>query len=306
MYQNYIFDLYGTLVDIHTDENDSMVWEKLALFYGYQGAVYAPEELKKMYEKTVQALLTPHLPPSQIIEKYERLIQLSGSGKPKGYATAKRMFLEAGAERKEKMAGAETDKVVHYSPEGIPEIQIENSHEGIPEIQIERVFKQMYMAKGVKPDESLVLHTCQLFRGLTTEYIRLYPGVHEMFAALKKKGKKVYLLSNAQRVFTEYELNVLDIAKYFDAILISSDYRVKKPDLSFFKILLDKYELKAEESIMIGNDENCDIAGAQRAGLDTYYIHSNISPDYTGSVKATYMQMEMDIDKVCRTLGILD
>ena len=31
---NYIFDLYGTLVDIHTDESDTAIWEKLAMFYG--------------------------------------------------------------------------------------------------------------------------------------------------------------------------------------------------------------------------------------------------------------------------------
>lgn len=30
MYQNYIFDLYGTLVDIHTNENKHYLWEKMA------------------------------------------------------------------------------------------------------------------------------------------------------------------------------------------------------------------------------------------------------------------------------------
>ena len=36
-YDNYIFDLYGTLVDIHTDESNTAIWEKLAMFYGYYG-----------------------------------------------------------------------------------------------------------------------------------------------------------------------------------------------------------------------------------------------------------------------------
>ena len=43
IYKNYIFDLYGTLVDIHTDEEQELLWEKLALFYGYYDAVYEPE-----------------------------------------------------------------------------------------------------------------------------------------------------------------------------------------------------------------------------------------------------------------------
>ena len=27
-YDNYVFDLYGTLVDIHTDENKAEIWER--------------------------------------------------------------------------------------------------------------------------------------------------------------------------------------------------------------------------------------------------------------------------------------
>lgn len=54
MYRNYVFDLYGTLVDIHTDENNEMVWEKLSLFYGYYGASYQPKELKDSYMRLVR------------------------------------------------------------------------------------------------------------------------------------------------------------------------------------------------------------------------------------------------------------
>ena len=32
MIQNYIFDLYGTLVDIHTDESMPALWKRMALF----------------------------------------------------------------------------------------------------------------------------------------------------------------------------------------------------------------------------------------------------------------------------------
>ena len=38
VYDTCIFDLYGTLVDIHTDEEQEELWERLALFYAY----YAP------------------------------------------------------------------------------------------------------------------------------------------------------------------------------------------------------------------------------------------------------------------------
>ena len=36
-YTDLIFDLYGTLVDIHTEESDA-VWEKTAIYFGFYGA----------------------------------------------------------------------------------------------------------------------------------------------------------------------------------------------------------------------------------------------------------------------------
>ena len=50
MYQNYIFDLYGTLVDIHTNEKKAYLWKKMSLFFGMKGAAYEPKELRMAYE----------------------------------------------------------------------------------------------------------------------------------------------------------------------------------------------------------------------------------------------------------------
>ncbi|TCT13935.1 putative hydrolase of the HAD superfamily [Natranaerovirga pectinivora] len=57
MYKNYYFDLYGTLVDVVTNENKDEVWEKMILYYGYYGAVYTPEEMKDIFDKTKKKLL---------------------------------------------------------------------------------------------------------------------------------------------------------------------------------------------------------------------------------------------------------
>ena len=48
-YDYYVFDLYGTLVDIHTEEDDRNLWEKMCLFYGYYDAHYTPEEMQAIF-----------------------------------------------------------------------------------------------------------------------------------------------------------------------------------------------------------------------------------------------------------------
>ena len=58
-YKNYIFDLYGTLVDIWTDEEDPALWQWLAGVYASYGARYGDdassgaEEIKARYHQLV-------------------------------------------------------------------------------------------------------------------------------------------------------------------------------------------------------------------------------------------------------------
>ena len=48
-YQNYIFDLYGTLVDIHTDEDQPPAWAALARFYSYSESALTRQGIEVRY-----------------------------------------------------------------------------------------------------------------------------------------------------------------------------------------------------------------------------------------------------------------
>ena len=215
MYKNYVFDLYGTLIDINTNENSAHLWKKLQEFYSFYGAVYAPGELKKEFFR--------------ICNEEEK--------KLKGY--------------------------------------------DYPEIKIEKVFKKLFLNRGVKMDAKTCRLTGQFFRIYSTKYIKLYDGTLEILECLKKKGKKIYLLSNAQQIFTEYEMKALGIYDYFDGIVFSSDASCRKPSTKFYNILFEMYKLDKKDSVMIGNDWKSDIEGAKKFGIDSVYIHSNISPQDT-------------------------
>ena len=53
-YKNYIFDFYGTLVDIWTDEEDEKLWEQMAALYAAYGADYSAAELKANYNEHIK------------------------------------------------------------------------------------------------------------------------------------------------------------------------------------------------------------------------------------------------------------
>jgi len=51
------FDLYGTLIDILTDENDPWVYSTLSRYLSYGDVKIAPKELKKTYFEDIQSQL---------------------------------------------------------------------------------------------------------------------------------------------------------------------------------------------------------------------------------------------------------
>ena len=213
-YTDLIFDLYGTLVDIHTEE-DAVVWEKTALYFGYYGAAYTGEELRDAFQAAMAA--------------------------------------------KKAKAG--------------------QNYECFPDLPFEPVMAELFRAKGVTENaEELGKNASQLFRIASTEYIRLYPGVTDALVELREKGYRLWLLSNAQRVFTAFELRHLGLGEQFDGIYISSDYRCRKPDLRFFQALLREQNLDPGKCLMIGNDRHTDIGCAKAAGLDTLYMHTGLTP----------------------------
>lgn len=118
-----------------------------------------------------------------------------------------------------------------------------------------------------------------------------------MLAMLRARGGRLYLLSNAQAIFTTCELRALGLEEAFDAVYLSSDYGCKKPDRRFFDLLLTRQHLDPARSIMVGNDPICDAAGGRAAGLDTLFVRSNLSPEEP-LPQATFTLPAMDIPRM--------
>ncbi len=236
MYKNYVFDLYGTLIDINTDEYSMEFWDKASKLFESEGALYTPTELKNCYNA---------------------------------------------------FADAEKNKVERENP-GYKKV----------DIQLEKVFGKLFENKGIIKSEKEILKVAKNWRSESMIYIKLYDGVIDMLDSFKEKGKKIYLLSNAQRCFTLYEIETAGLLKYFDGIIISSDVNCAKPDRNIFQFLVEKYKLNKKETLMIGNDYISDIRGAHNAGIDSLYIHQSISPEIKGKLWSKWSIMDGDVYKI--------
>ncbi len=226
-YRNYIFDLYATLIRIHTNQNMPKLWRRTADIMAFYGSVYTPSQMKKKYR--------------ELIREREKSISLT-SGTKWPEADVGDIFREMLLDPPERNAYAEIS-----DPGGWDE---ERMREWI------RVFSYT-------------------FRVNSRIVFSLYSDTLETLRTLKRKGKKVFLLSNAQEVFTVPEMRVLGLDELFDDIFISSVHGIRKPDPQFMECLLEKHGLKKSESVMIGNDMESDILMAARCGVSGIHVNTD-------------------------------
>ncbi len=226
-YKNYVFDLYGTLVDIRTDESRPALWRALAGLYAACGADYTPAALRVA-------------------------------------------FL-----REEKKARRALGKKL-----GTP----------WPEIRLEKIFAQLLASPprshGVSSPVSPSCGTEEIlqsgwaaliancFRVLSRDKMHLYPGTKAALSGLREAGCGVYLLSNAQAVFTRPEIEALGLEAFFDGVFLSSDLMRMKPDPVFMEMLLQKYGLDKRETVMVGNDFFSDAGVALASGMDCVILNT--------------------------------
>ncbi len=84
MYKAIVFDLYGTLLDIHTDEKDVTFWRKLTYQFASHGAIYSFEELQSTYGALVQSALDKAIrngadfPDFDVLKIFKKLYKMKG------------------------------------------------------------------------------------------------------------------------------------------------------------------------------------------------------------------------------------
>lgn len=218
-YDNYVFDLYGTLIDLHTDEHATTTWKKWFDWLDNNKVVH----------------------PS--ITKFRN-----------DFFRRDRLFRKQSLEK-----GIYTNV----------------------EIDVIDVYRELFAEYGNPPfDDDFLYKASYAFRVASREYIRLYPGVIEFLSMIKDTGRTAYILSNAQRSYTWPEICEFDLDKLTAGQLISSDYGCMKPDVHFYKAIIDKYNLNPSTTVMLGDSFENDVKGAQNAGLNAIHLSGTNSPKH--------------------------
>lgn len=141
-----------------------------------------------------------------------------------------------------------------------------------PEIDCISQFESIARSVGGRLSRADAAKALCIMRRASIEWLELFDGTLELLDELHARGAKVYLLSNAQAVFTAGEIAEVGLTDKFDGTLLSSDYGVRKPDPAFYELLFDKYNLDKSDAVMVGDDRSTDISGAERFGIQGVWV----------------------------------
>ncbi len=142
----------------------------------------------------------------------------------------------------------------------------QESGETWPEINMMRIFQSVLGDLGYRGPDQFCIQVAQLFRALSMRHFEPFSDTLPALQSLRERFK-LGLISDAQRIFIEPEMEKAGLAGFFDAQIISSDYGFRKPDPRLFNMALEALGVAAEESVYIGDNAYRDVCGAQSAGL---------------------------------------
>lgn len=105
----------------------------------------------------------------------------------------------------------------------------------------------------------------------------LMPFAREILDYLDGKYK-MHIITNGFEEVQHIKLNESNIRHYFEHLIFSEKVGVKKPHPLIFKRALKYSGAKVTESLMIGDDYQADIYGAQRIKMDSVYYNFHKTP----------------------------
>ena len=99
---------------------------------------------------------------------------------------------------------------------------------------------------------------------------KLNPGIRKLIQSLAVKYKLG--LAGNQPSAVKNLLEKYDILRFFTTTEVSEDLGISKPDLKFFKNILNRLDVRAEEAVMIGDRLDNDIIPAKKLGMKAILV----------------------------------
>src|SRR5947209_14269899 len=116
------------------------------------------------------------------------------------------------------------------------------------------------------PDEAGEIFDVLYGRFTSYESYRLFPDVIPTLTACRGADLTLGIVSNFEE-WLEGMLIEMEIAPFFDVMVISGKEGIEKPDPAIFRLALERIGMTPDEVVFVGDHPRVDVAAASRIGM---------------------------------------
>lgn len=127
-------------------------------------------------------------------------------------------------------------------------------------------------------DTSILEFTYERSKRLDRTTRRLYPDAAALLAWAEAVELRLALVTNGPSGLQRDRLRSLWLDDVLDAVIISAEVGMAKPDAGVFRLALEELGVDAGEAWHIGDSLHTDVAGALGAGLTAVWLNRNGRP----------------------------
>jgi HAD superfamily hydrolase (TIGR01549 family) len=135
-------------------------------------------------------------------------------------------------------------------------------------IRMERLFAQF----GEQRSRARAEEAASLYREAYQVARQTVPGTIALLEALRP-SVKIGIVSNNLLAEQQEKLRHLGLEGHIDALVVSEEVGIAKPDARIFQVALERLHCHAEEAVMVGDAWQNDIVGARGAGIRAIWLN---------------------------------
>lgn len=111
----------------------------------------------------------------------------------------------------------------------------------------------------------------------------LFPQTRSTLGLLRERGAyRLGLLTNGLSCLQREKIHGAGLEAYFDAICVSGDLGIGKPEALPFRTVLGAMGVDPADAVMVGDNPERDIGGAHRLGIRTVFVEQGTHGDKPG------------------------
>ena len=122
-------------------------------------------------------------------------------------------------------------------------------------------------------DEPLAREMDKKFLEILPTKSKVFPYTFEILDYLSAKNYRLHLITNGFDSIQAGKLKSSDLERYFEIVVTSEASNSLKPKPEIFEYALEAAKAEREYSVMVGDNQDADIAGANNVGMDTVWVN---------------------------------